>query len=154
MKGTKGELNKGEQRIVTWLAKAREQYNRSRGIVDQKFSNNSNEAVDRNGLGGEFFFCRIHNVYPDLQYEIIGKPDCWLHDGTNVDVKTAFKEDGRLMVDLPKFKDVDWYALVVGTFPNYTYCGKISRAELIKDHRREIRPDRREVRVATQDELD
>ena len=128
------ELNKAEQRLAKYLAKARYQKNRSTNTENQKIGPQSNEETDLNGIGAEIAFCKYFNLYPDLSTEHRPKEDVVMHDGISVDTKTTKYNNGHLLAPIWKKKiSTDFYALLVGDFPTYRFAGFISGKELFSD---------------------
>lgn len=119
-------LNESEQKLAKYIAKRRYEINRERGTVDAKKGEQSNEFVDLEGIAGEIAFCKIHNLYPDLDVKVTtqatDKGDC-IYKGFKTDVKTTSYKTGKLICALWKNNEVDLYALMVGTFPIYEFRG-------------------------------
>jgi len=129
-------LNKAEQKLAEYLAKARYNNARRNKVKDKKAGDQSNEFTDLNGIGGEIAFCKMFNLYPDTETDLIDLPDedCTLHSGHAVDVKATKYANGRLIVALWK-RDakVDLYALMVGEFPTYRYVGMCRKEDVVND---------------------
>jgi len=128
-------LNEAEQRLAKFLAKGRSDANRASNTQDRKMGNQSGELTDLNGIAAEIAFCKIHNVYPDLEINVHPAADCVLHSGEEVDVKTTRYASGRLLAVRWKKPNVDLFALMIGEFPSYRYAGSMTAAELLKDER-------------------
>jgi|TARA_R110002110_G_scaffold248495_3_gene464662 hypothetical protein len=132
-------LNDVEQALAKGIAKRR--YNRCRqeGISNSKIGNQSNELTDLEGFAAELAFCKLHNVYPDLLIQPRSSSDdngdCLLHiENGRVDVKATKYQSGRLIAPLWKSKDsADIYALMIGTFPTYTFKGFIKSSDFLID---------------------
>ena len=126
-------LTEHEQRIARFLAKERYNVNRENNVQDAKKGEQSNEFVDLEGIAGEMAFCKIFNLYPDLEIKVTTQDtdagDCILN-GHKVDVKTTSYDTGRLICATWKNDDVDLYALMVGTFPNYEFRGMATSSYL------------------------
>jgi len=93
--------------------------------------------MNLNGFGAELSFCRLCGVEFDSstnQYEShFNKEDAILKDGTTVDVKNTTYRSGRLIVRTGKeSKQIDIYALVIGTFPVFKFCGWASYKDIIQ----------------------
>lgn len=147
------ELNDAEQRLARYLALARYRNARKKGIVNHRIGPQSDELTDLEGIGGEIAFCKMMNLYPDLQIEYIPGYDCVLPDGTKVDVKTTKYENGKLLsVPWKEPKDIDVFALMIGGIPRYRYAGMMKAKELLQEHRKQ-NLGHGVVYVATQDEL-
>ena len=128
-------LNETEQRLAKFVALGRTKAARGNHITDCKMGNQSNEQTDLEGIAAEIAFCKIHNVYPDLNINARPAADCVLHDGTSVDVKATRYETGRLLAVRWKKTNVDMFALMVGEFPTYRYAGVMAAVELLRDER-------------------
>ncbi len=126
-------LTEHEQRIAKFLAKERYDVNRENNVHDAKKGEQSNEFVDLEGIAGEMAFCKLFNVYPDLEIKVTTQEtdagDCVLN-GHKVDVKTTSYETGRLICATWKNDDVDVYALMVGQFPTYSFRGMANASYL------------------------
>ena len=117
-------LGEPETRICAWLAKQRHAANRQAAVADAQVGPQSSEMTDLEGIGGEFAFCKLFNLYPDMTIGArAGGADA--HIGTlSVDVKTTKYPTGRLLATLNKSEATcDIYALVVGQMPNYCIRG-------------------------------
>jgi hypothetical protein len=98
-------------------------------------------------------FCKLANVYPDLDLDHTKAEDCFLRSGKSVDVKSTVYESGRLLSVKWKSADkVDLFALMVGRFPKYRCAGFMDSSELLRDGRI-INLGHGEGYAATQDEL-
>ena len=132
-------LSYAERKLAHFLAKHRNGNNRYFNVTDLKISAESAAAVDLEGMCGEISFCKLFNLYPDLDTD--REPphphyDCVLSNGMRVDVKTTKYENGKLLVDARKGKKtdgVDFYVLMTGSFPGpYAFRGFISKTKIIK----------------------
>ena len=132
------ELNEAEQRLAKFLAKARHQNARNKMVVNHRIGPQSDELTDLEGIGGEIAFCKIMNLYPDLQTEFIPGYDCILPDGTRVDVKTTKYENGKLLsARWKESKDIDVFAFMFGQIPKYRYAGMMKATDLLQEHRKQ-----------------
>lgn len=151
----KVKLNNSEQKLAKYIAKCRYDINREQGIVDAKKGDQSNEFVDLEGIAGEIAFCKIHNLYPDLEVKVTNQDtdigDC-IYNGYQVDVKTTSYNTGKLICALWKNNEIDLYALMVGTFPNYEFRGFAYDWEL-KREENIINLGRGDLYALTQDKL-
>lgn len=131
-------LSKAEQKLAIFLARARHQNARSNGVVDRKIGPQDCETTDLNGIGGEIAFCKMANLYPDLEIadpsELSDRPDCTLDDGRTIDIKTTKYKNGKLLATLKKdaFR-CDLYALMIGEMPTYRYVGMATAGELFRE---------------------
>lgn len=140
--GNSVKLNISEQRLAEYVAQRRCEWNDRLGVPNVVISSLGQRGVDLEGIAGELAFCRLFNVYPDLETDV--EPpykayDCVLYDRLRVDVKNTTYEHGRLLVSHKtgeKAGEVDAYALMTGTFPGpYVYRGMMNRHELIQEKR-------------------
>jgi len=126
-------LNETEQRLATYVAKMRYSSAREQGITNMKVGDQSNELTDLEGTGAELAFCKVANVYPDLAVTRSNDEDCYTRNGYAIDVKSTTYESGRLLaVKWKKLDKVDFYALMVGKFPNYRLAGFMRAEDLLK----------------------
>lgn len=127
------ELNETEQRLATYVARLRYQSSRESGTANMKIGGQSDEMTDLEGIGAELAFCKIANVYPDLDAGKTNVEDCYTKNGYAIDVKSTTYENGRLLAVRWKKPDkVDFYALMVGKFPKYRLAGFMRSEDLIK----------------------
>jgi len=159
--GQKVFLSTSEQKLAHYVAKNRNGKNRYFNVTNLKISAEDPHTVDLEGIAGELAFCRLFNVYPDIDTD--REPPHPLYDavippppGFRIDVKTTKYETGKLLVDArkgSKTDSVDFYVLMTGSFPGpYTYRGMIARETIIAPHRIEIIKGYRSY-VAIQSEL-
>ena len=130
------ELNEVEQRLATYVAKLRYLGARENGRPNMKIGGQSNELTDLEGIGAEIAFCKLANVYPDLNVKHLRDEDCYTHNGYAIDVKSTTYENGRLLaVRWKKPDNIDFYALMVGKFPKYRLSGFMRAEDLLKPER-------------------
>lgn len=124
-------LSLEDQETVRRLAQERFQANRGSGVRDQKIGPQGTDKTDLEGLGGEFAFCRLFGVEPDMSIgPRQGGADAIIN-GKTVDIKTTSYERGVLILSPAKnVADVDYYALMVGIFPTYRFAGVIEAVEI------------------------
>lgn len=147
------ELNDAEQRLAKYLATARHRNARKKGIVNHRIGPQSDELTDLEGIAGEIAFCKMMNLYPDLQIEYVPNYDCVLPDGTRVDVKTTKYENGKLLSAPWKGdKKIDVFALMIGQMPKYRYAGMMKAEDLFKESKKQ-NLGHGVVYAANQDEL-
>ncbi len=132
-------LNDAEQRLSKYLAKKKYEQSRKQGIPNMKIGPQSNEVTDLDGVGAEIAFCKLHNIYPNLEVTSADPAyDCVLSDGRTVDVKQTPRPAGRLLATLKKKKYsdmIDLFALMVGELPNYRFVGAMRAADLLVKNR-------------------
>jgi hypothetical protein len=139
--GTTVTLDETEQIVCQMLAEARHNNNRTCGVRNAKVGSQSDAFTDLEGVAAEFAFCKLFNVYPDFSInprssaEGEDDGDAVLKDGRTVDVKSTKYKSGRLLAVPWKEPTVDLFALMVGTFPSYTFKGFMRRDELLTPQR-------------------
>jgi hypothetical protein len=119
-------LTDEEQVIAKIIAGARTENNQKAGtFIPPRNARLTPEQIDLYGFGAELAFCRMFNVYPDFTTQIrSGGADCLSHKGNTIDVKWTSKQDGELLVKVSKKREeIDIFALVIGTFPTFTFVG-------------------------------
>jgi Family of unknown function (DUF5843) len=132
----KVELGEFEQETVRRFARLRTEHARQSGLDDYKIGSQSAEITDLEGMGGEWAFCKLFNLYPDMTIGHRPDYDVIFADGTTIDVKATRYETGSLQVPARKLKKrVDFYVLMVGTFPRYRYAGKMAAAQIFTPER-------------------
>lgn len=121
------KLNTAEQKLAKYLAKTRFQENRSRGTVNSKIGKQSNWETDLEGIAAELAWCKINNVYPDMDTDHIPEIDAVTHCGYRIDIKTTKHEKGHLLaVSWKQQESIDFYCLMIGTFPEYRVAGYLN----------------------------
>lgn len=137
--GSKIFLTKEEQKICEYIGIQRYNINREKGVTDKKIGKEDNHFMDVNGFGGEFAFCKLFNVMPDFLVQVTqtnkNDYDALLFNCIKVDVKTTDVLSGRLLAAPWKIDEVDCYALIVGTIPNYIFKGFMLRDDLKREDR-------------------
>jgi hypothetical protein len=138
-RNTEVALNPQEQTVCRALAKKRHANNRKAGTPNAKRGPQSNEQTDLEGIGAEFAFAKLFNLYPDLSIEPrtadTDTGDCTLRDGRAVDVKATQYKTGKLIAVPWKKSGVQLYALMTGVFPTYTFRGFMEATELLREER-------------------
>lgn len=128
-------LTEAEQRLAKFLARSRFENARAKGITNSKIGDQSNEETDLEGIGSEIAFCKMSNIYPDLQTDFLPVEDAVLRTGETIDVKSTKYENGHLLVAKWKQPDVQLYALMVGKFPSYRCAGFFPSKSMISPSR-------------------
>lgn len=132
-------LNDAEQRLAKYLANARYMKNRQTSTKDMKVGPQTCQDTDLEGIAAEIAFCKIANVYPDLQLEERPSYDAIFSDGMTVDVKATKYKSGRLLAvtgKINKSEGLDAYSLMVGQFPGpYEFRGFMKREDLLQPGR-------------------
>jgi len=129
-------LDKTEQEIAESLAKRRYNAARKAGVTNAKIGPQSNHLTDLEGIGSEFAFCKLFNLFPDLTVGARkGGHDCLITDDYfRVDVKATKYKTGRLLARTSKtMEDADLYALMIGEFPTYSFVGWAWNYQLLKE---------------------
>lgn len=101
-------LTADETRIATWLGKSRNESNRAAQVADARVGTGQTSLqIDILGACGEFAFCKLFNIWPDLtigprQTSWVGDTQLRVDDFNivPVDVKTTGHRDGQLLATL------------------------------------------------------
>lgn len=128
------ELLESEQRIAKFLAKYKLQQCKVQNYQSHVVGKDSQEVIDLESIGSELAAAKLLNVWPDLDHSIAEVHDFY-YNGYTVDVKVTKYPNGRLIL-APYKKDeksCDYYILMVGKFPKYTFIGAASKKELIDE---------------------
>jgi hypothetical protein len=129
-------LNDIEQKIVQYIARSRFEINRQNGVKNARKGKQSDHLTDLDGFGGEFAFCKLFNLYPDLEVKVTSQEtdsgDCILN-GKRIDIKTTKYKTGKLICALWKNDEIDYYALMVGEFPRYEFKGFAKASDVKKE---------------------
>ena len=132
-------LNSVEERLATFVAKSRYKNNRDKNIHNSKIGDQSDYLTDLNGFGAELAFSKLFNCYPDMSIFTRDASndtgDVKLPNGMTVDVKTTTYPTGKLLAVIWKKNTVDLYALMIGSFPTYTFKGFMKSNELLVPER-------------------
>jgi hypothetical protein len=138
-RNTEVTLNAQEQAICRSLAKKRYATNRKEGTRNGKRGPQSNEQTDLEGIGAEFGFAKLFNLYPDFSIQPRttenDEGDSRLHDGRGVDVKATRYKTGKLIAVPWKKGNAPLFALMIGTFPKYTFKGFMPADDLLRAER-------------------
>lgn len=129
-------LTVAEQRLAQYLATSRTTSNREQEVTNARRGPQSDAQTDLDGVGAELAFCRLMNVYPDLDISPRrGGGDCrW--GGRVVDVKTTRYQNGRLIAVATKSDaPSDLYALMICNYPAFTFAGIATAAQLLSADR-------------------
>jgi hypothetical protein len=120
-------LSTSEVEVAEYVGQKRQEINEEKKLVDRKQDQTKDSTeIHIEGIAGEWAFCKIMNVYPDLEFEKRSKYDCYAL-GFTWDVKTSESADW-LDIRFSKAsqgKRCDMYVLVVGKRPNYEIVGWI-----------------------------
>ena len=60
-------LSENEQRLAEWVWKKRTANARRKNLPDTKVGDQSFEETDLEGFAAELAFCKLMNIYPDLE---------------------------------------------------------------------------------------
>ena len=160
---TKIKLNPAEQLLCKLIASERYKTARSAGVKNSRVGEQSDEETDLEGVAAELAFAKFYSQYPTGVFDIGARSSKKGEDKTGditingliIDVKATTYSTGRLIA--AEWKDhshIDYYGLVVGSFPEYEVKGVMSTEELIQPERLKCLPrGRNKVYQATQSEL-
>jgi len=128
-------LSENEQRLAKFIARSRYENARSNNVKDMKMGSQSNEETDLEGFGAELAYCKLMNLFPDLETgDSLPNFDCVSRLGVTIDVKATKRKSGHLLATLKKKNNPpDKYVLIVGEFPSYKIVGEVSADEFLQD---------------------
>ena len=126
-------LTTAEQKLAIYMAKCRHATARNSAIRNCKMGKQGDYETDLEGIAAEIAFCKMMNVYPDLQVGVRPDEDATLPTGQTVDVKTTKYKNGRLLAVRWKKPVVDLFALMVGEFPTYRFVGFKHCDDMLKE---------------------
>jgi hypothetical protein len=131
-------LNAAEQKLAKFLAQSRYQNARKREIKDAKMGEQTNWETDLEGVAAEIAFCKLFNVYPDMETDLppdkLPDADAYTFAMGAVDVKATKRPNGRLLARKNKAtKNIDTFVLMIGVFPEYQFVGSASADKLLQD---------------------
>lgn len=137
MHGRDVTLNPVEQRLAHHLALQRFRSNRAAAVANSKMGEQSDAVTDLEGIGAEIAWCKLNNCYPDLEIVARGtKYDALTRYGERIDVKGTRYTRGKLVAVRWKTDvAIDFFCLMVGTFPTYRIAGYMSASELLNAKR-------------------
>lgn len=128
-------LNETEIRLAEYVAKKRIQHNRASGAVATVYGDRDPMFAELNYYGAELAFCKLFNLYPDINHVKRKGQDCMLA-GKRVDIKWTHRHGGRLMAKVKGWDDPpDLFAMMIGTFPSYTLAGFMKADDLLQPSR-------------------
>lgn len=147
--GDKETLTALEQVFCEAVAESRRLNNRSSGVPDKKMGGQSGQETDLCGVGAEFAFCKLFNLFPDLSIEprsaAVGtdaEKDSNLF-GWLIDIKGTNLVNGRLLSRPMDAKyethaartSTNLFALMTGPYPTFTFRGFFSKEDLLQPRR-------------------
>lgn len=126
-------LSVQEQIIVEGIAFARHQMNIQKGRKSFKVGEAGELHINIEGIGGEFAFCKLKNIFPDMSIDYPLPYDCKIDKGF-IDVKTTEYKNGMLLVGEWKsnYPIPSYFALMIGVMPNYEFKGYFPGSEIFK----------------------
>lgn len=105
-------LTADERDLAMTVADNRSKINQDRGVEATPY-NHPLQTITHRGMLGEMAFCKLMNVFPDLQWHSSMDYDAILAPNIRVDVKTVPKMYYGLQVKHTyKDKDIDYFALM------------------------------------------
>jgi hypothetical protein len=137
MIGTSITLNDAELMFVLAIANRRCGNNEENNVATKRRNPRKSELqLHIDGFGAELACAKLFNVFPDTEVHCRSSKnddgDLVLPSGKRIDVKFAAYERGLLLVPTWQQTKVDFYVLITGKSPTYTYRGAISKEELIR----------------------
>lgn len=136
--GQQIKLNAGERKYADWLGKARTAENRRDNVPNERVGGNSDSsAIDREGVAGEFAFCKLAGIYPPTYYknDEVLPWDC-IVGGLMIDIKTTSHVENPLLIikRTKKVGDVDGYVLMLENKAKdiFIYCGFITSYDALQ----------------------
>jgi len=125
-------ITDGDYDLCVMIAAMRNMVARGNNVKDRQMGNQSALETDLIGIIGEYAFCKLHNIFPDLiASPRSGSYDC-LFMGQRIDIKTTKYEDGRLLATTKLNDDVDVYVLAIVNGKKVTFPGWTRKSQLIK----------------------
>lgn len=113
------------------IARDRYERNRERGIADRLVTSTSPIHNDAESIAAEVAFSRLAGVDPLLDTDRPHPAYDVVIGGKRVDIKWTQYSTGALILAEFSNSRADVFALMVGTWPRYTYRGSIGRAALL-----------------------
>jgi len=127
IKGQKLKLCPFEQQVVWNYAKALQRATAGQQDFAAKIENQL--RTNTMSFGAEMAFCRMANIFP--RFELYpGQWDCVAPDGRLIDVKHAEEHHKNLICRVGSNSAAELFVLMTGEFPEFTYRGMATRAEL------------------------
>lgn len=118
-------LSVQEQTIVEGIALARHRMNIEKGRQSLKVGKGGELQINFLGIGGEFAFCKLKNIFPDMSIDYPLPFDCKIDKIGYIDIKTTIYPNGHLVVG--KWKETysvpAYFALMVGEMPTFELKG-------------------------------
>lgn len=129
-------LNIAEQGLARWIGKKRLEHNNKTGAEATPYGSRGDEQMDQiNAFGAELAFCSLQNIYPDINFVERRDEDC-IWNGYRLDVKWTWRPKGRLLAKQKGWDNPpDYFALMVGDWPAYSFAGMIQGFELLRSSR-------------------
>lgn len=145
-KGAEVTLTAVEIALAKQIAEEKYKISRKGGLKYGERLNAQDENRMQNevlGICGELAFCRLANVYPDLDVTQYGKDeDCRTRTGKTIDVKTTSRAGRAVWANADKKSYCDYFVLMkagspeddggIQVFTSYTFKGYCHRDELVR----------------------
>ena len=127
------EIQETEIAVLKILGNLRTLQNRSNNINDTQRDKRNKSDVELDGLIGEYAFCKINNIFMDIDVCVrSGSYDC-MYKGYRLDIKTTRHTNGRLIAYPKKNPDVDIYVLCIIDGNKVSFPGYAKTEELFKE---------------------
>ena len=129
------QLNDQQQKDVLRIAEKRIAKCRELGAIASYYGARDPLSQEVGYYGGEVAFCWLFGVEPDRSIDKFLSADC-IVNGARIDVKWTHYKNGLLLAKNKNWNDPpDYFALMVGAFPEYRYAGYMA-ARLLLDQAR------------------
>ena len=129
----KVNLSREECEVVRYLGDARRKQNRSKGVTDKLVAKEDPLQRDIEGIGAEFAFAKIYNLYPPMDVHPRSGTADFVIKGKTIDVKQSDYDNARLIVPPYKMEDnkvCDSYVLATGKLPYYIFRGFAKKEDI------------------------
>lgn len=139
-RNTKVVLTDFEMNLARDLANIRYNQNREKGNAKCIIGGDEPLEVETEGICGEIAFCKLFNLYFDPTQHVrkskdnTDQGDCKLLEW-RIDVKVTKYDNGSLITPHWKHVNVDIFALLTGTRPEYTYRGCMKSSDFLQENR-------------------
>lgn len=142
VRGEQVTLTPLEARVAFMVGKHRTDHANRMNLKERKWSpSESSLSINIRGAAGEFALAKMLGVYPKYCFvygKVVNYVDVELPDGRKIDVKTSKHEHSSLEIatyNADKKKGLDFFVLMTGNVPTFTFKGAIKASEFLVDSR-------------------